>query len=307
MNGEAISKQHRDSAIRRSGCANFWVCLLPAILILGCIPNGHAVPDSNSSSTVESPSRAEQPHLAERPPLKEQRVAVAAASDLRHAMEALIAAFQKDHHEIQVSVTYGSSGQLFAQLAERAPWDVFLSADAEYPRRLAELGYVAEGTEFAYAIGHLVLWTRNDAPWDLASLGFETLRNPEMAKIAIANPKHAPYGRAAEEALRSLGLWDVVAPKLVLGNSVAQAAQFAESGAADVGILAQSLIQSPAMQARGRFLSVPAEIHPGLKQVGVVMRWAEYREASDAFCAFLRSQSGRDVLLRFGFSIPEAP
>lgn len=172
------------------------------------------------------------------------RVRVAAASDLQFALREIETKFEVGHPGVSVEVIYGSSGNLYAQLSNKAPFDLFLSADISYPR-LVEAGLAAQDTEFSYAVGHIVLWVLQSSQLDLDKLGMRALADPTVKKIAIANPRHAPYGRAAEAAMKSLELYDDVKDRLVLGENIAQAAQYVESGAADVGILALSLCSPP--------------------------------------------------------------
>jgi len=232
-------------------------------------------------------------------PEARQRVSVAAAADLQFAFAEIVEAFGGQHPEIDVQVTYGSSGNFFAQLANRAPFDLYLSADIEYPWRLVAEGHAT--TEFRYAEGLIVIWIRNDSPLDVETLRERVLLEPSVRKIAIANPQHAPYGRAAMAALDSWGLREQIADRLVMGVNIAQAAQFVESGAADVGIIALSLAMAPAMRDEGRYWQVPLDAHPPIEQGGVVLRWAQSPEAAEALAEFLISDAGREILERYGF------
>src|SRR5205085_7290504 len=165
-------------------------------------------------------------------------VRIAAAADLRFALDELTVAFERAHPAVALSVSYGSSGSFFAQLLNRAPFDVFLSADVDYPRQLAARGLTLPGGEFTYAVGHIVLWTPAGAPVDVAQSGMKVLVDPRVGHIAIANPEYAPYGRAAVAAMRTDGVYERVAAKLVFGENVSQALQFVQSRAADVGVVA---------------------------------------------------------------------
>src|ERR1017187_2064654 len=182
-------------------------------------------------------------------------VTVAAASDLTYAMNEIAANFEKTTG-CAVRISTGSSGNFLSQIENGAPFDVFFSADIEYPKKLETEGLAAPGSTYLYAVGKIVLWVRNDSRLDVGK-GFAILRDPSAGKIAIANPQHAPYGRAAEEALRGAGLQDAVKDRIVLGENISQAAQFAESGNADAGILALSLVQSPALKDKGRYWTIP--------------------------------------------------
>src|SRR5262245_34614266 len=231
-------------------------------------------------------------------------VRVAAAADLKFALEDVVAAFREARPDVTVKVTYGASGNFFAQLSNRAPFDVFLSADVEYPRKLIEQGLADKESECLYAVGHLVLWVPNASTLDVQKHGAKALLDPSVKKVALANPRHAPYGRAAVAALKSLGVFDHVEGKLVYGENVAQAAQFAQSGSADAGVFALSLALAPAMRDQGRCWEVPRTAHPRLDQGGVILNWAQDRRSAEAFRAFLLGQEGKAVLNRYGFFLP---
>lgn len=233
-------------------------------------------------------------------------VRVAAAADLRFALNELTAAFKSAHPNVDVTVSYGSSGSFFAQLLNRAPFDVFLSADLNYPRQLADRGLILPGTEFTYGIGRVVLWTLASSPIDVTHAGMNALTDPRVRHVAIANPEHAPYGRAAESALRSAGVYERVAPKLVFGENVSQALQFVQSGSAEVGIIALSLAVSPAVENAGRFLEIPLDSYPPIEQGGAILSWASNAEAARLFRSFMLSGDARGVLRRYGFFPPGA-
>ena len=233
-----------------------------------------------------------------------REVRVAAASDLKFAFDEVATAFQSRNPGIAVKVTYGSSGNFFAQLTNEAPFDLFLSADIEYPRKLIEQGQAVQGSEFQYAVGYLVVWVPTASPLDLDKLGIRAVADPGVRKVAIANPMHAPYGRAAEAALKHFALYDQMKGRLVLGETIAQTAQFVESGAADVGLIALSLALAPPLKDRGRYWQVPAEAHPRLEQGGVVLTWARDKGATQALRDFLTGSEGRTVLRKYGFRLP---
>jgi molybdate transport system substrate-binding protein len=234
-------------------------------------------------------------------PAATRTVRVAAASDLKFALADVIAAFEVAHPEAHVEATYGSSGNFFAQLSNKAPFDLYLSADISYPRQLIQAGLALPESEFLYAHGQIVLWARQAAPFDVTQLGLDSLQQPSVRKIAIANPAHAPYGRAAEAALKSLGVYDQVRERLVLGDNIAQTAQFVESGGADIGIIALSLALAPSMQEQGHFWTIPRDAYPPLEQGGVILNWAQDRRLAEAFRSFLLEPRGREILDRFGF------
>lgn len=228
----------------------------------------------------------------------EASVSVAAASDLQFAFQDLAAAFRARRPDLRLTASFGSSGNVFAQLQNGAPFDVFLSADVEYARRLHASGLV-EGDVFVYAVGRLALWVPAGSPLDL-SRGLHALRAPSVRRIALANPRHAPYGRAAEAALRGAGLYEQLQPRLVYGENVAQAASFVQSGAADAGLFAWSLALAPAL-AEGRRFEIPQRLHPPLEQGGVVLKRARDPQAARALRDFLLGAEGQAVLARWGF------
>ena len=230
---------------------------------------------------------------------------VAAAADMKFAFDEIVADFQKEHFNATVNVTYGASGSLYAQLENGAPFDLFLSADTQLPRRLVEKNMASADKLFAYAIGHLVVWVRNESSLDVSKGGAEVLLGASIRKIAIANPEHAPYGRAAIAALKSLGIYDRVKNKLVLGESVSQAAQFVQSGAADAGLIALSLALSPKMKDAGRYWEVPADAYPKLEQAGVILSRTRESELALALRDALTSAHGKETLRRYGFVIPK--
>lgn len=229
---------------------------------------------------------------------------IAAASDLNFAMDEIVQEFQKDHPEITVKVTYGSSGNFYSQLSNQAPFDLFFSADISYPRKLSEQGLTLPRTEFLYAIGSIVIWVPRSSPIDVEQLKMEALRHESVRHIAIANPKHAPYGKAAEAALRSLGIYEAVQPKLVFGENISQTFQFVQSGNAEIGIVALSLALAPSVKDQGRYWKVPSDAYPCLEQGGVILKWVKNVEAAQSFRNFIMGSKGRPLLRRYGFYLP---
>ncbi len=232
---------------------------------------------------------------------------IAAAADLKFALDDVVAGYRAKAPATQVLVTYGSSGNFFAQISNGAPFDLYLSADIEYPRKLVEAGLALKGSEFSYAIGRLVVWVPASSKLDVLQLRMKTLLAPSVRTVAIANPRHAPYGRAAVAAMRSLGVYGAVSGKLVLGESVAQAAQFVHSGNADVGVLPLSLALSPTLRRDGHFWQVPETAHPRIDQGGVVVASSTHPAAAKAFAAYLTGPEGRAILETFGFRLPREP
>jgi molybdate transport system substrate-binding protein len=228
---------------------------------------------------------------------------VAAAADLRFAMVDLQHAFAQVHPGVELAVTYGSSGQFFQQLQAGAPFDMFLSADLDYPRRLAADGLARPEDVFSYAVGRLVLWAPNDSPVDVGK-GLLALSQQQVRRLAIANPEHAPYGKAAVAALKSARVYEQVADRLVLGENVSQAAEFVLSGNADAGVIAMSLALAPEMGGKGRFSEVPLDTYPPLEQGGVVLAQASAAQAAQQFRTLLLSAEGRSILQRYGFLEP---
>mgnify|MGYP001248757012 CR=1 FL=1 len=231
-------------------------------------------------------------------------VRVAAAADLKFALDAIIAAFQQQHPDIKVEVTYGSSGNFYSQLTSRAPFDVFLSADLDYPKRLLAQGLAVPNSEFSYAVGGLVLWVPKASPIAVEKLGIKAVLDPAARKVAIANPRHAPYGRAAEAAMKSLGVYDKVKDRLVYGENIIQTAQFVESGAADIGLISHSLTTAPSLREKGRSWEIPPDSYPPLEQGGVILPWAQHRKAAELLRRFILDEPGKDILRRFGFRTP---
>lgn len=261
------------------------------LLCVGCQPAA-APPATSGGAAPSSTAKA---------PVAKRVVRIAAAADLKSALEELIREFHAEYAGFEVTTTFGASGNLYAQLSNKAPFDLFLSADLQFPRKLIKQGAALPDTEFQYAIGHLVVWVPTASALDVQNQGIEALLDPAAKKIAIANPAHAPYGRAAEAALKSLGVYDKVKDRLVLGENVAQTAQFIESGAADTGLISLSLAVAPAMKDKGRYWEVPATAHPPLEQGGVILKEAGDVDAAREFRSYLLSPEGRKTLEKFGF------
>jgi molybdate transport system substrate-binding protein len=230
-------------------------------------------------------------------------IRVAAAADLKCAMAELATQYQAQSGQ-SLDVTYGSSGNFFSQMQNGAPFDLFFSADIDYPRKLESLGLAEPGTLYLYAIGRIVLWTPPDSKLDVRR-GWDVLRDPAVQKISVANPEHAPYGRAAVAAMRAAGIYDQVSVKLIYGENISQAAQFVQSGNAQVGVVALSLAISPAMKD-GRRWEIPATLHPPIEQGVIVLKASKNKAASTAFLDFVKSDAGRATLEKFGFSVSPA-
>jgi molybdate transport system substrate-binding protein len=235
---------------------------------------------------------------------QERRVKVAAAADLKFAMDELAQKFQAKNG-VKVDVTYGSSGNFFSQIQNGAPFDVFFSADIEYPQKLGAMGLADSASLYRYALGRIVIWTPMGAKAEVKRDTWKVFADPSVQKVAIANPQHAPYGRAAVAAMQKAGVYEQTKPKLVLGENISQAAQFVQSGNAQVGIVALSLALSPGMKG-GTFWMIPGEMHPPIEQAAIVLQGAKEKDAAAEFLDFVRSLQGQKILKQFGFQIPAA-
>ncbi|MGR3309992.1 MAG: molybdate ABC transporter substrate-binding protein [Candidatus Brocadiales bacterium] len=231
-------------------------------------------------------------------------ILVAAASDLQFAMNDIVKAFEASHKGIKVKISYGSSGNFFAQISNGAPFDVYFSADIKYPELLEKDGLIIPGTKMPYAVGRIVLWVPEDSTIDVEHLRINALTHPSVRKIAIANPRHAPYGRAAVAAIQNSGVYEKVKSQFVLGENISQAAQFVQSGAADIGIIALSIAISPSMQAAGRYWEIPFDSYPSIKQAYVTLKDKNNPEAARIFTDFFSSTEGRRILELYGFYLP---
>jgi molybdate transport system substrate-binding protein len=231
-----------------------------------------------------------------------EEITIAAASDLNFAFREIVNEYEKTTGN-HVRLTLGSSGNFYTQIQNGAPFDLYFSADIAYPRKLEEAGLTVPGSLYQYAVGRIVMWTGLESHIDVTQ-GFEALREPTVKKIAIANPKHAPYGRAAVAAMEYFKVYNQVKDKLVLGENISQAAQFVESGAADVGIIALSLALAPPMQAAGHYWEIPADAHPPIEQGAVMLMGGKNQESAKAFLSFIQGAEGQTMMTRYGFAVP---
>jgi len=232
-----------------------------------------------------------------------QEITVAAAADMSAALPELVSAYTKKTGQA-VKLSFGASGNLTNQIRNGAPFDIFFSADEQYPQQLITEGLASQDTLYRYAVGRLVLWVPNDSPLDLSKLGIKALLDPSVKKISIANPATAPYGRAAEATLRHFGIYDHVADRLVVGENISQAAQFVESGNAQAGLVALSHALAPAMKDKGRYWTVPLDAYPTLNQAAVVLTKSKQQDAAHKFLDFMRSAEAASLLTSYGFSLP---
>ena len=236
--------------------------------------------------------------------VRAEEITIAAASDLNFAFKEIISEYETASGN-QVKLTLGSSGNFFAQIQNGAPFDLYFSADISYPKKLEEAGQIVPGSLYRYAIGRIVLWTRHESPVDVTQ-GIAALRQSSAKTIAIANPRHAPYGRAAIAAMVHFKMYDDVKDRLVLGENVSQAAQFVESGAADIGIIALSLALAPAMSTKGTYWEIPTETHPPLEQGAVIVKASKRADSAKQFLEFVKSRQGVAIMTRYGFVAPES-
>jgi molybdate transport system substrate-binding protein len=227
---------------------------------------------------------------------------IAAAADLQFALKDIA---QQYEHQTgrKIEITFGSSGNFFSQMQNGAPFDVFFSADIEYPTRLQRANLTEPNSLLKYAVGRIVVWIPADSKINLIEQKWNALLDPSVQKIAIANPEHAPYGRAAVEALKRAGIYEKVQPKLVYGENISQAAQFVQSGNAQAGIIALSLAISPAMKTGQRW-GVPVDQYAPIEQAAVIMKSARDKEAAHDFLAFVSSDAGQRTLGSYGFELP---
>lgn len=236
-------------------------------------------------------------------PAQEQKtIRVAAAADLKFAMEELSKGFEAKTGT-RVDITTGSSGNFFAQIRNGAPFDLFFSADMDYPKKLEASGFAEPGTLYEYALGGIVIWTPANSPLDVAKDRWSALLDAHVQKIAIANPSLAPYGRAAVAALQKEGIYEQVKGMLVYGENISQAAQFVQSGNAQAGIIAHSLALSPGMKG-GKMWVIPLDMHPPIEQGAAVLKGAKSKAEGLKFLSFVKSAAGRTILEKYGFGVP---
>jgi molybdate transport system substrate-binding protein len=226
------------------------------------------------------------------------KITIAAAADLKFAMDEIVATFQRSNSADRVDVIYGSSGKFHAQIQRGAPYDLYFSADIAFPRALAKAGFAASEVR-PYAVGRIVLWS---AAMDARQMTLASLTDARVARVAVANPRHAPYGKRAEEALRAAGLWDKVEPKLVYGENIAHAAQFVQSGNAQVGVIALALAVSPELAGKGGYWLIPDHLHAPLEQGFIITRRLRQRTAQRLPITW--QPAARAVMTRYGFVLP---
>jgi len=229
-----------------------------------------------------------------------EKVTIAAAADLKFAMDEIVTTFKKANAADEVDVIYGSSGKFHTQIQQGAPYDLYFSADIAFPRELAKAGFAASEVK-PYAFGLIVLWS---ASMDASKMTLASLTDPKIARVAIANPKHAPYGKRAEEALRASDLWDKVEPKLVYGENIAHTAQFVQTGNAQVGIIALALAVNPELSSKGGYWLIPDKLHEPLEQGFIITKRAEGNALAKRFADYMGSKPARAVMTKYGFVLP---
>jgi molybdate transport system substrate-binding protein len=233
-----------------------------------------------------------------------EEITIAAAADLTFVLPEVAVRFQKDTGN-SVKFSFGSSGNFLSQIQNGAPFDMFFSADIGYPKKLEAAGLVEPGTLYEYAVGKLVLWVPTASTLELKR-GLGVLTNPNVHTIAIANPEHAPYGRAAVAAMKYDGIYDQVSSKLVMGENISQTAQFVQSGNADIGLIALSLAIAPNLKEKGRYELVPTSDYPPIEQAAVIIKSSKRKKTAQQFLAFIKKPVIVSMMRDYGFVVPDS-
>lgn len=227
-----------------------------------------------------------------------KKIIIAAAANLKVALDSIITTFKKQYPEAEVQVIYGASGKLYEQISSDAPFDIFLSADMDYPNKLKEKNYSISDVKI-YAIGQLVIWSKKTDP---NILQLNSLLEPGLNKISIANPKTAPYGEKAVQCMKYYKVYDKIKNKLVFGENISQTAQFVTTGAADIGLVALSLVLTPNMQKeKGKYFIIPDESHKPLEQGCVILKHAKGNKIAIKFFNFISSAKAVNILKYYGY------
>lgn len=229
-----------------------------------------------------------------------EKITIAAAADLKYAMDDIVTSYTKRHPTQEIEVVYGSSGKFHTQLQQGAPYDIFFSADISYPQELKKSGFAASEV-VPYAFGRIVLWS---AVFDATKMTLESLQDQRVSRVAIANPKHAPYGKRAEEALKAKGLWEKIEPKLIFGDNIAHTAQFVETENAQVGIIALSLAVNKSLSDKGGYWLIPDTLHEPLEQGFIVTKRAADNHLAKEFAEYMSSKDARTIMTKYGFLLP---
>lgn len=231
-------------------------------------------------------------------PSPEVTLTVGAASDLQFAFEEMGKQFEQET-KTKVVFNFGSTGQLAQQIAQGAPMDLFAAANKSFVEDLDGKGRVISDTKQIYGRGRIVLWVRQDSPLQIKQI--QDLTNPAIKRIAIANPEHAPYGIAAKQALESVGMWDKLQPKLVLGENVSQTLQYGQTGNVDAAIVALSLA---VVTPNGRYELIPDNLHQPLDQMLAVVEGTPHAAQARQFAEFINGKTGRPLMRKYGFILP---
>ncbi len=231
-----------------------------------------------------------------------QEITVAAAADLAGVFPEVAARFERQTGH-KVNCNFGSSGNFTLQIQNGAPFDLFFSADVQYPQKLEAAGLAEPGTLYHYAIGRLVLWVPNGSQLDVKQ-GLKVLQLPQVKHIAVANPAHAPYGRAAAEALKHEGIYEALQPKFLTGENISQTAQFVQSGNADAGLIALSLAMGPNMRNAGRYYVVPESYYASLEQAAILLKNSKNKAVAAQFLEFVKRPEIVKLMSDYGFTLP---
>ena len=228
-----------------------------------------------------------------------QTFTIAAAADLRNALDDITKLYKEKHPDVKIDVIYGSSGNLYQQISNQAPYDLFLSADVSFPNKLEEQKLTA-GKPTIYAVGHLVLWSSTKD----VTKEIDLLKSEDVKKISIANPEVAPYGKRAVECLKYYNLYDIIKDKIVKGDNVSQAAQFVLTGNAEVGLVALSLALSKEMATKGKYYLIDEKSYSKLEQAYVVLKKSEKKKEVGDFVKFLETKNVKEIFGKYGFKLP---
>ncbi|MFH0783280.1 MAG: molybdate ABC transporter substrate-binding protein [Pseudomonadota bacterium] len=230
-----------------------------------------------------------------------EKITVAAAADLKFALDEVVTTFKKSNPTEEVEIIYGSSGKAHTQIQQGAPYDLYFSADVAFPQELIKGGFAASTEVIPYALGRIVLWSSSR---DASKMTLASLTDPKITHIAIANSKHAPYGKRAEEALRASKLWEEVEAKMIYGENITQTAQFVQTGNAEVGILALSLALAPELSSKGQYYLISDNLHEPLNQGFIILKRAENNKLAKQFADYMGSKDARAIMTRYGFVLP---
>lgn len=264
------------------------ICVCVVSLLVGCASAASIPPDAITQATIVS---------AHPSPASTAELTVAAAADLQFAFTDIGVKFKEQTGQ-EVLFTFGSTGNLATQIENGAPFDILAAANIAFVDRLKEQGLLIDDTQQLYAQGRIVLAVNRESGIQATKL--EELLNPAITNIAIANPEHAPYGKAAQEALQSVGLWEEIQPKLVLGENVRQTLQFIQTGDAPVGIVALSVADVPEVT----YTLLDGNLHNPLNQALAVIKSTPHEAAARAFIDFVNGPEGRPIMRQYGFLLP---